>query len=88
VLLGSKSIAKSGVEARAQIKATRESLQAALELQEADIPEISQAIARLERVEAELERMEAGIAVREGAGLTGDGSRAGLPGVNPPTSSR
>ena len=46
--------------------ATRESLQAALELQKADIPEISQAIARLERVEAELDRMEAGIAVREG----------------------
>jgi hypothetical protein len=46
--------------------ATRESLQAALELQEADIPEISQAIARLERVEAELDRIEAGIEVREG----------------------
>ena len=46
--------------------ATRESLQAALELQEADRPEISQAIARSERVEAELDRMEAGIAVREG----------------------
>ena len=34
-------------EARAKIVATRESLQAALDLQEADIPEISQAIARL-----------------------------------------
>jgi hypothetical protein len=66
VLLGSKSIARSGARARAQIMATRESLQAALELQEADIPEISQAIARLERVEAELDRIEAGIAVREG----------------------
>ena len=55
-----------GLEARAQIMATRESLQAALELQEADIPEISQATARLERVEAELDRIEAGIAMREG----------------------
>jgi tetrahydromethanopterin S-methyltransferase subunit G len=44
--------------------ATRESLQPAVELQEADIQEISQA--RLERVEAELDRIEAGIAVREG----------------------
>jgi hypothetical protein len=48
---------------RAKIVATRESLQAAHDLQEADI---SQAIAWLERVEAELDRMEAGIAVREG----------------------
>ncbi len=46
--------------------AMRESLQAALELQQTDIPEISQAIARLERVEAELDRIEARIAVREG----------------------
>ena len=44
--------------------ATRESLQAALELQEADIPEISQAIARLERVEA-------GIAERPGSRCRG-----------------
>ena len=47
-----------GLEARAKIVATRESLQAVLELQEADSPEISQAIARLERVEAELTRIE------------------------------
>ncbi len=53
-------------EARAKIVATRESLQAALDLQEADIPEISQAIARLERVEAELTRIEEAIMVREG----------------------
>jgi hypothetical protein len=53
-------------EARAKIVATRESLQSALELQEADIPEISQAIARLERVEAELTRIECGIMAREG----------------------
>jgi hypothetical protein len=46
--------------------ATRESLQAALDLQEADIPEITQAIARLERVEAELTRIEEAIMVREG----------------------
>jgi hypothetical protein len=46
--------------------ATRESLQAALELQEADIPEISLATARLERVEAELDRMEAAIALWHG----------------------
>ncbi len=57
-----------GLEARAKIVATRESLQAALELQEADIPEISQAIARLERVEAELTRIEGGIMAREGLG--------------------
>ena len=49
--------------------ATRESLQAALDLQESDVPEISQAVARPERVEAELARIETGIAVREG--LTG-----------------
>jgi hypothetical protein len=53
-------------EARAKIVATRESLQAALDLQEADISEISQALARLERVEAELERIEGGIMAREG----------------------
>jgi hypothetical protein len=53
-------------EARAKIVATGESLQAALDLQEADIPEISQAIARLERVEAELARIEGGIMAREG----------------------
>jgi hypothetical protein len=53
-------------EARAKIVATRESLQAALDIQEADIPEISQAIARLERVEAELTRIEEAIMVREG----------------------
>jgi hypothetical protein len=53
-------------EARAKIVATGESLQAALDLQEADIPEISQAIARLERVEAELTRIEGGIMAREG----------------------
>jgi hypothetical protein len=46
--------------------ATRESLQAALDLQEADIPEITQAIARLERVEAELTRIEEAIMVWEG----------------------
>jgi hypothetical protein len=44
--------------------ATRESLQPAVELQEADIQEISQA--RLERVEAELDRMEAAIALWHG----------------------
>jgi hypothetical protein len=44
--------------------ATRESLQPAVELQEADIHEISQA--RLERVEAELDRMEAAIALWHG----------------------
>lgn len=53
-------------EARAKIVATRESLQAALDLQEADIPEISQTIARLERIEAELNRIESGIMAREG----------------------
>jgi chromosome segregation ATPase len=53
-------------EARAKIAATRESLQAALDLQESDIPEISQAVARLERVEAELTRIEEAIMVREG----------------------
>jgi hypothetical protein len=53
-------------EARARIVATRESLQAALDLQESDIPEISQAVARLERVEAELTRIEEAIMVREG----------------------
>jgi hypothetical protein len=53
-------------EARAKIVATRESLQAALDLQEADIPEISQAIDLLERVEAELTRIEEAIMVREG----------------------
>lgn len=53
-------------ETRAKIVATRESLQAALDLQEADIPEVSQAIARLERVEAELTRIEEAIMVREG----------------------
>jgi hypothetical protein len=46
--------------------ATRESLQAALDLREDDIPEISQALARLERVEAELTRIECGIVGREG----------------------
>jgi hypothetical protein len=55
-------------EARAKIVATRESLQSALDLQEADIPEISHAIARLERVEAELTRIEGGIMAREGLG--------------------
>jgi hypothetical protein len=53
-------------EARAKIVVTRESLQAALDLQDADIPEISQAIAWLERVEAELTRIESGIMAREG----------------------
>jgi len=48
--------------------ATRESLQAALELREADIPEISQAIDRLERVGAELTRIEGGIMASEGLG--------------------
>lgn len=52
-------------EARAKLVATRESLQAALELQEADVPEIRQAIARLERMEAELTRIEGGIMARE-----------------------
>jgi hypothetical protein len=51
-------------ETRAKIVATRESLQAALDIQES--PEISQAIVRLERVEAELTRIEGGIMAREG----------------------
>jgi hypothetical protein len=53
-------------EARAKIVATRESLRAALDLQEADIPEISRAIARLERVEAELTRIQGGIMAKGG----------------------
>jgi tRNA U34 5-carboxymethylaminomethyl modifying GTPase MnmE/TrmE len=53
-------------EARAKIVATRKSLQAALDFQESDIPEIGQAVARLERMEAELARTEEAIMVREG----------------------
>lgn len=46
--------------------ATRESLQAALDLQEADFPESGQAIARLERAGDGLTRIEGGIMAREG----------------------
>jgi hypothetical protein len=41
-------------------------LQAAVNLQEADIPEISQAIARLERMEAELTAIEGKLMARVG----------------------
>ena len=53
-------------ETRGKIVATRESLQATLDLQETDIPQISHAIVRLERVEAELTRIEGGIMAMEG----------------------
>jgi len=53
-------------EARTKILTTRESLRAALDLQESTILEISQVVARLERVEAELTRIEKALVVREG----------------------
>jgi hypothetical protein len=51
-------------EARARIMATRESLQATLDLHETDDSDISRAIARFGRVEAEPTRIEGGIMAR------------------------